>query len=214
MAQRSISKEALVNTARSEGPPRAASRAPKTPRLERIVFRTSRLLDFVGQRELTAQIGHAVPEWPLVVLKECVDNGIDCCEEAGVAPVIVVEVSTVTGGAAITISDNGPGITTDTVAGILDYSVRVSSREAYVSPTRGAQGNALKTVVAMPYALDGDRGAVDIVSCGTAHHIVFAVDRIRQEPRISHTPAAVSVKNVTSITVAWPDSAGRKSTQS
>jgi len=64
MAQRSISKEALVNTARSEGPPRAASRAPKTPRLERIVFRTSRLLDFVGQRELTAQIGHAVPEPP------------------------------------------------------------------------------------------------------------------------------------------------------
>ena len=101
-----------------------------SPRLERIVFRTSRLLDFVGQRELTAQIGHAVPEWPLVVLKELVDNTIDACEEAGVAPVIVVEVSTVTGGAAITISDNGPGIAADTVVGILDYSVRVSSREA------------------------------------------------------------------------------------
>ena len=177
------------------------------PRLERIVFRTSRLLDFIGQRELTAQIGHAVPEWPLVVLKELVDNAIDGCEEAGVAPVIAVEVSTVTGGAAITISDNGPGITTDTVAGILDYSVRVSSREAYVSPTRGAQGNALKTVVAMPYALDGDRGAVEIVSRGLAHEIVFAVDRIRQEPRISHMPTAASVKNGTSITVSWPDSA-------
>src|SRR6516165_713198 len=184
------------------------------PRLERIVFRTSRLLDFIGQRELTAQIGHAVPEWPLVVLKELVDNAIDGCEEAGVAPVIAVEVSTVTGGAAITISDNGPGIAADTVAGILDYSVRVSSREAYVSPTRGAQGNALKTVVAMPYALDGDRGAVEIVSRGLAHEIVFAVDRIRQEPRISHMPTATSVKNGTSITVAWPDSAGRKSTQS
>jgi len=207
MAQRSISKEALVNTARSEGPPRAASRAPKTPRLERIVFRTSRLLDFVGQRELTAQIGHAVPEWPLVVLKECVDNGIDCCEEAGIAPVIAIEVSTAAQRAAITVSDNGPGIAADTVAGILDYSVRVSSREAYVSPTRGAQGNALKTVVAMPYALDGDRGVVDIVSRGTAHHIVFAVDRIRQEPRISHTQAAASVKNGTSVTVSWPDSA-------
>ena len=178
-----------------------------SPRLERIVFRTSRLLDFVGQRELTAQIGHAVPEWPLVVLKELVDNTIDACEEAGVAPVIVVEVSTVTGGAAITISDNGPGIAADTVVGILDYSVRVSSREAYVSPTRGAQGNALKTVVAMPYALDGDRGTVEIVSRGVAHEIVFAVDRIRQEPRIRHTPTAASVKNGTSITVSWPDSA-------
>ena len=36
--------------------------------------------------------------------------------------------------------------------------VRVSSREAYVSPTRGAQGNALKTIVAMPFVLDGERG--------------------------------------------------------
>jgi DNA topoisomerase VI subunit B len=175
--------------------------------LERIVFRTSRLLDFVGQRELTAQIGHAVPEWPLVVLKELVDNAIDGCEEAGVAPVIAIEVSTVTAGAAITISDNGPGIAADTVAGILDYSVRVSSRQAYVSPTRGAQGNALKTVVAMPYALHGDRGAVEIVSRGVAHEIVFVVDRIRQEPRISHTPTAASVKNGTSIMVSWPDSA-------
>src|SRR6516225_87299 len=192
----------------AQAPGRAARRAMKSsPRLERIVFRTSRLLDFVGQRELTAQIGHAVPEWPLVVLKELVDNTIDACEEAGVAPVIVVEVSTVTGGAAITISDNGPGIAADTVVGILDYSVRVSSREAYVSPTRGAQGNELKTVVAMPYALDGYRGTVDIVSCGVAHEIVFAVDRIRQEPRIRHTPTAASVKNGTSITVSWPDSA-------
>jgi hypothetical protein len=37
------------------------------------------------------------------------------------------------------------GIAPQTVADVLDYAVRVSSREAYVSPTRGAQGNALKT---------------------------------------------------------------------
>ena len=41
---------------------------------------------------------------------------------------------------------------------LLDYTVRVSSREAYVSPTRGAQGNALKTIVAMPFVLDEEMG--------------------------------------------------------
>src|SRR5437868_10760346 len=33
-------------------------------------------------------------------------------------------------------------------------TVRVSSREAYVSPTRGAQGNALQTLLVMGFALD------------------------------------------------------------
>jgi len=27
-------------------------------RLDRVAFKTSRLLDFIGERELTAQIGH------------------------------------------------------------------------------------------------------------------------------------------------------------
>src|SRR5262249_49159033 len=50
------------------------------------------------------------------------------------------------GDRSIIIQDNGGGIATDTIKSILDYSIRVSSREAYVSPTRGAQGNALKTI--------------------------------------------------------------------
>jgi len=36
----------------------------------------------------------------------------------------------------------------------LNYSTRSSSREAYCSPTRGAQGNALKTIVAMPFTIE------------------------------------------------------------
>jgi hypothetical protein len=40
----------------------------------------------------------------------------------------------------IVIADNGSGLPTETIEGVLDYTVRMSSREAYVSPTRGAQG--------------------------------------------------------------------------
>jgi hypothetical protein len=53
---------------------------------------------------------------------------------------------------------------------------RVASREAYVSPTRGAQGDALKTLLAMPFALDGERGETAIESRGIAHRIRFSVD--------------------------------------
>src|SRR6266481_1998378 len=131
---------------------RADKAAPEkpTPRLERATFRTSREMDFFSERELVTQTGHDRWEWPLVVVKELVDNSLDACEEAGVAPVI--EVCCDAGG--ISVADNGPGIPESTLTGQLDFSVRVSSREAYRSPCRGAQGNALKTLLPMPYILD------------------------------------------------------------
>ena len=128
----------------------------QTPRLNRETFHTSRVLDFCSQKELVAQTGHEVEAWPAAIVKEATDNSLDACEEAGIAPQITVSVSTGTG--EISITDNGPGIPNDTIAGILDYTARVSSREAYCSPARGAQGNALKTLLAMAFALSGDRG--------------------------------------------------------
>jgi hypothetical protein len=125
-------------------------------RLHREVFRTSRLLEFCSVKELTAQTGHDPIDWPLCILKELADNGIDACEEAGIAPEIVVKVSTAPG--EISISDNGPGLPPKTISAALDYTVRASSREAYSSPTRGAQGNALKMICVMPFCLDDNVG--------------------------------------------------------
>ena len=135
------------------------------PTLERTTFRTSRLLEFCSRKELVAQTGHEPDAWPLVVLKELVDNALDACEEAGVAPEIAVRSTP----GAITVVDNGPGIPPETVEDILDFSSRVSSREAYVAPDRGAQGNALKTILAMPFVLDGDGGRVEIEAHGLRH---------------------------------------------
>jgi hypothetical protein len=126
-------------------------------------------------------------------------------EEAGIPPDVLVGVSTRRG--EIIVIDNGPGIPAETIADILDYSVRVSSREAYVSPTRGAQGNALKTILAMPFALDGTLGEVLIESQGIAHRIGFAVDQLRQEPRIDHEMGPSEAKVGASVVVRWPDSA-------
>ncbi len=182
----------------------AASTNRKAAQLERTTFKTSRLLDFCSEKELTAQIGHDVDDWPLVALKELMDNALDACEEANTAPEITVKVDL--GG--ITISDNGPGMPAETITGVTDYSVRVSNREAYVAPDRGAQGNALKTLLAMPFVLDGNRGRVDVASHGERREITFAVDPIRQEPVISvEVQIAENVKTGTSVKLWWPDSA-------
>ena len=74
-------------------------------RLTRQIFTTSRLLEFCSQKELVLQTGHPVEQWPLVVLKELVDNALDACEEADVAPAIMIVVA----GGTITIADKRSG---------------------------------------------------------------------------------------------------------
>jgi DNA topoisomerase VI subunit B len=175
-----------------------------------VAFTVSRLMEFCTKRELQNQTGHSIDDWPLVILKELMDNALDACEEAEVAPVVLLSVKD----GSITIRDNGGGIDTSTIKSILDYTIRVSSREAYVSPTRGAQGNALKTILAMGYVLDrevfreGDNteavGVTIIETCGVKHRIEFRVDHVKNEPKITHTILSSSINVGTKITVKWP----------
>jgi len=104
----------------------------------------------------------------------------------------------------IIIGDNGPGIPAETIRGMLDLTSRTSSREAYVSPTRGAQGNALKTIVSMGFALDGKRGETVIESQGLKHRIVLSTDPVRQEPTFTHSPESSDVRIGTRVTMHWP----------
>src|SRR5215469_491300 len=96
-----------------------------------------------------------------------------------------------------------------TIEAILDYSIRVSSREAYVSPSR-AQGNALKTILAMAYVLDRERhdgintdavGETIIETRGIKHTIQFRVDHVNNQPKISHTTARSPIKTGTRVTI-------------
>ena len=177
--------------------------------MTRVAFTVSRLMEFCTKRELQNQTGHSVYDWPLVVLKELMDNALDACEEAEIAPVISIAVKP----GSITIRDNGGGIEVETIKSILDYTIRVSSREAYVSPTRGAQGNALKTILAMGYVLDREReginneavGVTFIETRGVKHRIQFRADHVTNQPKITHTTTPSRIDAGTKITIKWPE---------
>jgi DNA topoisomerase VI subunit B len=173
--------------------------------LNREVFRTSRELEYFTQKELMLQTGHKPELWPEVVLKELMDNGLDACESAGVLP----EIKIVVDAHSLTVTDNGPGLPLPVVESVMDYTVRVSSKDAYISPTRGAQGNALKTILAIPYVLnDLKSGRLEVASLGERHIISVQIDRIAQVPAITkETISDAVVKNGTQIKVFWPESA-------
>jgi hypothetical protein len=189
----------------------ARNRPEKKPeqKLTRVAFKVSRLMEFCTERELQTQTGHSVHDWLLVVAKELMDNALDACEEAEVAPEISIDVYRDADNDMVVIEDNAGGIDTETIKSVLNYAIRVSSREAYVSPTRGAQGNALKTILAMGYVLDrkigGDGLGVTVIeSRGVRHRIEFRVDHVLNQPKIIHTTRPSPVTVGTKIVVRWP----------
>src|SRR5262249_4750947 len=161
---------ALENLTMSKTPSNGAVR--EGHRLERVTFRTSREMDFFTEKALISQTGHQPDEWPFVIVKELLDNALDACEEAGVPPCLTVAADA----AGIAAADNGPGLPEETLRGAMDFSVRVSSREAYVSPCRGAQGNALKTLLPMPWLLDPQDGRLVVTAGGKRHSIRCGTD--------------------------------------
>jgi DNA topoisomerase VI subunit B len=146
-----------------------------TARLSRTTFETSREAEYFDARQLSALVGVSQDEFASVCLKELVDNSLDACEAAGVSPVVGVKVEREDDLVRLSVSDNGPGIPAEVVHKVLDYNVRVSDKAAYRSPTRGAQGNALKTVIGIPYAL-GSREPLVVEAQGVSHRIKPWVD--------------------------------------
>ncbi len=143
--------------------------------LERTVFETSRDAEYVDLRELQAQTGQAREQFAAVILKELVDNALDACETAGIAPRVTIDVTDDAGMLQIAVSDNGTGISPETVERITNFQTRTSDKAAYRAPTRGAQGNALKTVLGIPCAL-GHHAPIMIEACGVRHAITISVD--------------------------------------
>jgi hypothetical protein len=103
----------------AERDPTIRKKSKTTQKLTRVAFKVSRLMEFCSERELQNQTGHSIYDWPLVVGKEIVDNALDACEEAEVAPDITIIVDPET----IIIQDNAGGIDTETIESILDYTI-------------------------------------------------------------------------------------------
>jgi signal transduction histidine kinase len=74
---------------------------------------------------------HTRADRPILLLKEGIDNVLDACVAASIAPRIAVSVDE----RRLVISDNGPGLPPDFIERIVDLDSRTSDKAAYVSRT-------------------------------------------------------------------------------
>jgi len=170
--------------------------------LQRTAFTTDRVMEYLTEKELRMQLGYSTHLWVAVLIKELIDNALDSCENAQITPVIDVYIEP----DSFAVGDNGEGLPKAVLERSLDYTVRISDKANYVSPTRGQLGNALKCLWAAPFVIDGECGCVEVSAHGELHKIEVQLDRIAQRPEIKLTSQADAVvKKGTLVKVAWPD---------
>jgi hypothetical protein len=144
--------------------------------LKRQHFSIQRASEYFDVRELQAQTGQQRDQFFAVLMKELCDNALDAAETAKVAPKLNIGVTFKGKSVRLYVSDNGAGIPPDIVEKVWDYNTRTSDKAAYRSPTRGAQGNALKTVLGIPYALSGKPSAILVEARGVRHIVKASMD--------------------------------------
>ena len=171
--------------------------------MERIVAKTKLGTGYFRAPDLERMTGQVRGMFAAVVLKELLDNALDACETAGVAPEIDVMVGeTAEGSLVIEVSDNAGGIPPGMVAEILDFDLRVSDKSPYASPTRGQQGNAWKTIFGIPHALGG-REPVVIEAQGLRHTVRAWLDPA-EEVALDHKLEEIEPARGTRVRVTLP----------
>ena len=122
--------------------------------------------------------GQPVDAFGHVVVKELLDNALDAAESAGRG----TDHRHHHPHRRITGSHSSPSPTTAAVSrrprvdDVCDFTVLVSDKARYRGPARGAQGNALKTLLGIPYAL-GITKPVVIKSAGIHHELLVSIER-------------------------------------
>lgn len=169
---------------------------------------TSEFIHLDGLQRLTNVTAH---DWDTYIFKELVDNALDADEadvnvrnpHVGVTVSYIESVRESLRDRSLSIKvTNKSQFKLDRVYDVFDFGKRASVKNFYSNPTRGAQGNALKTILGIPYALRNyyfadyvpDRIPLSI-STGHQHVVVrLGIDELREhvELLVTTTPLDIS----------------------
>ena len=170
--------------------------------MARTAFSVSRDLELVTQDGLTKRMGIVREGWLRATVKELIDNALDACEEAGIDPEIKITIA----GSVLTVADNGPGVAPETVERLCTLAERTSSREAYAAPDRGAQGNALQTIMLLGFGFGREVSGITIESRGVNHQIQLRVNRLARTDRAgARGRRRCRPAQARSVSIAWPE---------
>lgn len=108
------------------------------------------LVNYFTEDGLIKNTGISKEYWDFVIFKELVDNALDAIEPVANKNVYI---NVNTKDKRLQIFDNGKGISIETINDIYDFSYFVSKNRDHITPSRGKQGNGLKTIISICYLM-------------------------------------------------------------
>ena len=148
---------------------------------ERTFHTDSRTWSNFQPSELVKLCGVPQGRWPIYVVKELLDNAVAVLEDVNhKSPMVRVTITK----DYIGVGENGPGISDGILDKILDFDRFGGSNRHHKLPTRGAQGNAIMTLVGITSAWASDAAIQLYRPCGPALSLEVRLDKVRQEVEI------------------------------
>ncbi|MES2504153.1 MAG: DNA topoisomerase VI subunit B [Myxococcota bacterium] len=144
----------------------------------------------------------------LTAVREAVDNSLDACEEAGIMPEIIVEIKAESNSQfAVSITDNGPGISKAHLGNIFG-KLLYGSKFHRLRQSRGQQGIGISAAVMYGQMTTGKSALIisKTSSKHPVHEIELQIDTKKNMPKIlkdreNHDPVWAEKKSGTKITI-------------
>jgi DNA topoisomerase VI subunit B len=181
------------------------------------ILTKSRVMEYLTLDGLTKMTGVPPDILDIYTLKELTDNALDAAELSNTPPKIEVTISRQADTLSIAVADRGAGISPDMVKEITNFERFGGTKYFIKKPTRGAQGNALMTIVGLVSALWRAQGravppAIVFSSRGYRHEVSLCIDSVLEKASVSVESVKISDsdggsdvdQNGTSITVFLP----------
>lgn len=113
------------------------------------IYETDMMSDYFSENELIKKTGISKSSWTLVILKEIIDNALDAVEPLSNKKITIKYDNE----RRLQIFDNGNGISIETIEHIYNFTKYVSKNRHHITPSRGKQGNGLKTIISICYLM-------------------------------------------------------------
>lgn len=162
---------------------------------------TQRNVEYFSRDGLRTLTGLDENLWELAIIKELLDNSLDALDRAFSEKRITEKhVSLSTSKGRLVVSDNAGGIPEPVLDNVFNFDVYTSSKRDYRTPTRGAQGNALKTVIGIcylrEYGLQYISGGKSISYMVNEPKLRASILEFRKEIAASQEPDGVIISGV------------------
>ena len=176
--------------------------------MERILTK-NRVMEYLTIDGLKKMTGVGDGDFDIYVLKELIDNSMDACESKGVPPTIKINIKTSSDYLTITVSDKGPGMSAEMLDEIANFERFGGTKHFVKKPTRGAQGNALMTILGINQLLVAEKGIdnipVEFIARNERRRVSLKVDNILEKVHIQNKKSPARGDWGTTVKITLPN---------